>query len=44
MAIRILMDAKSPCNVFLDIFKEDKELNGLNIEQTFRNLNKSGGQ
>ena len=44
MAIRILMDAKSPRNVFLDIFKEGKELNGLNIEQAFRNLNKSGGQ
>ena len=44
MAIRILMDAKSPRNVFLDIFKEDKELNGLNIEQAFRNLNKGGGQ
>ena len=30
--------------LFLDIFKEDKELNGLNIEQALRNLNKSGGQ
>ena len=38
------MDAKSPRNVFLDIFKEDKELNGLHIEQAFRNLNKSGRQ
>ena len=44
MAIRILMDARSPRNVFLDIFKEDKELNGLNIEQTLRHLNKGGGQ
>lgn len=24
--------------------KEDKELNGLNIEQALRNLNKGGGQ
>ena len=38
------MDAKSQRNVFLDIFKEDKELNGLNIEQALRNLNKGGGQ
>ena len=30
--------------LFLDIFKEDKELNGLNIEQALRNLNKGGGQ
>ena len=44
MAIRIPMDAKSQRNVFLDIFKEDKELNGLNIEQALRNLNKGGGQ
>ena len=44
MAIRILMDAKSLRNVFLDIFKEDKELNGLKIEQALRNLNKGGGQ
>ena len=38
------MDAKSPRNVFLDIFKEDKELNGLNIEQALRNLNKGSRQ
>ena len=44
MAIRILMDAKSPRNVFLDIFKEDKELDGLNIEQTFRHINKGSRQ
>ena len=44
MVTKIPMDARSPRNVFLDIFKEDKELNGLNIEQTLRHLNKGGGQ
>ena len=39
-----MMAERLPRNVFLDIFKEDKELNGLNIEQALRNLNKGGGQ
>ena len=30
--------------LFYDIFKEDKELNGFNIEQALRNFNKGGGQ
>ena len=38
------MAERSPRNVILDIFKEDKELNGLNIEQALKNLNKGGGQ
>lgn len=44
MAIRILMDAKSPRNVFLDIFKEDKELNGLDIKQILRHADPHSGQ